>query len=901
MSVLAMLPSWWTRPAHGLPAACLTAACALAAAAATVTTAGAAPADGPPPTKGPPATGSEARRLTPIDADEWRIEEPVYRWTLARIAAGLADKPTMRLHWYLRQRLSPGDGPFPADWRALVAPRWRGGEAPAGNDAATLPATGRWIPIGPATFPGRVTGLAALPGAPGALAAALADGGVFLTRDEGLHWEPVTDREIVAASGSMLAHPTDARTLFWGTGEPYQNIDAYQGIGVLRSHDGGRTWLASNEFSKTVGCLVSHPATPGTIWACGQSGVYRSTDGGASFSWLENLTTYQRAVSIELHPTDPAVVYATFDGGAVWRTVDGGGSWTQLTNGLPADLYRAQLAICPADPARLLLAGDRGDGELWRSLDAGESWSRVSAAPGHCPRMCWYANDVAFAPDDCETIYLGGVDGYVSRDGGASFALIPADYGSHADPSRVHVDWHAIVTRPGGRVYAGTDGGVFASADYGASWRTIGQGLPGTQFYGVCGHDLEPGRLLGGTQDNGSLRRRDADGWRWVLGGDGGFCALAGERVLGEYQWGNLQRSLDGGASFADANAGIPSTDSKLWIAPLVRDPSQGATYYVSSDRVYRTTDFHETPWVQIRDVYPAGRMPSALAVSPADRNVLWVGYDQGGLFVSQNALAAAPTWKNAGLLLPVRNVRQLTPHPTLRQTAWVVFAGFGNPRIGRTDNLGTNWTDVTGDLPDLPVNDLVVDPGDPAVLFVATDLGVYRSADGGTHWASISDGLPPSAVVQLIRHPASGKLIAATHGRGMFTLRALAPGATAVPDGRVVAGTPLRAERTADERLWLRWDTEACTAARYHLFWGPLDAVASGVHAGATCDLGRGGETVVRLPGTAGESAYFLVAAASASGVEGPHGYDSGGAVRPHSGVGWCGVTSRQPAASCP
>jgi hypothetical protein len=194
----------------------------------------------------------------------------------------------------------------------------------------------------------------------------------------------------------------------------------------------------------------------------------------------------------------------------------------------------------------------------------------------------------------------------------------------------------------------------------------------------------------------------------------------------------------------------------------------------------------------------------------------------------------------------------------------------------------------------------MVYDPGDLDTLIMATDLGIYRSLDGGSTWHGFSEGLPTAAVVELFRHPADGTVIAATHGRSMFRLHAVNPDPVAVPDGSAVGGTPLQAERTSAGDLWLRFDSETCTAHGYHVFWAPLSAVADGPYEDAVCDLGRTGEAVVPMPAP-GQSVFFTVAGASGAGEEGPHGYRSDGTVRPHSGVGLCGVALHVPEATCP
>ncbi|GAB4374085.1 MAG: hypothetical protein Kow0062_11710 [Acidobacteriota bacterium] len=853
------------------------------------------------------AEGLEYRRLTPIAPREWRTVDPFYRWLLERIAAGTADRRVMRYHHWLQLRLAPWDRPIPAGWRAAALPRLlaRRPAAPSagdGTDAPSIPQAARWLPLGPWTIPGRVTGLARPGGRPGWIAASLADGGLWLTRDAGASWEPLAEREATQAGGSVAADPRDPARLYWGTGEGNAAGDNYGGVGLLSSLDGGRTWRTSNLFSTTIRCLALSPADRQQLWACGDDGIWRSDDGGLTFARVEGGLPAAGGTAIRFRPDVPTTVFAGMWDSGLWRSDDGGASWSRIEGGLPANLGRVDVALCRDDPDVMVVATGTNGGDVWRSTDGGTSWSQV-ADVDHCGGQCWYDNTVAIAPDDCLTIYLGGVHGWVSRDGGASFAQIPADFGSHADPTRVHVDHHAVLALDGGEVIVGTDGGVYRSTDYGTTWQDIAVGrLPSTQYYGVCGHDADAEGLAGGTQDNGSHARYTGQDWRWVLGGDGGMCAMAGDRILGEFQNTNLQRSTDRGSSFHDANAGINPGDPRRWVGVIEKDPSDPATLYVGTSRVYRTTDFHDTPWVQIRTQANFNQTVTALAVSPVDRNVLWAGYSLGDVWRTTNALAASPSWSAANAGLPTfRGVSRLVPDPADADAAWAVMSGFGNPRILRTADGGASWTDVTGDLPDLPVNDLVVDPAAPSTLVAATDLGIFRSDDGGTSWYGFSDGLPLAAVVELFRHPADGALVAGTHGRGVFRLAPAAPGPVAVPDGTAPGTEPLRAARTEAGALWLRWDTGACTAQTYHLLAGPLEAVAAGAYDEARCGLDRGGEQVVAMPHDGTGSAFFLVVGATLDGTEGPHGHRSDGSVRPWSGSGFCGLVAQDPAATCP
>ncbi|MFN7966582.1 MAG: hypothetical protein U0V87_12930 [Acidobacteriota bacterium] len=846
----------------------------------------------------PTPQGLEFKRLTPIDPAEWHVPDAHFRWLLSRIDQGIADKRVMRQYYWARQRLIPFTSTIPFEWREPAWDRVSRSPAPAtrSNDAATISSIGRWINVGPTTIPGRVTGLARPANRPNELLAGMADGGVWRSRDNGQTWEPLSDREATLASGALAADTQDSETFYWGTGEGNGAIDNYGGIGVLRTSDGGRTWLRSSAFSGSFRGVTVNPHDRTEIWAAGDR-LFRSNDSGATFARVNGGTPENGAVTVIVHPADPSKILASFWGPGLYKSGDGGTTWTPMGNGLPQGTGRTEVAICAADPNVVYVYGEVGAGDMWKSIDGGTTWTTLfTSGFDPCGGQCWYDMSLKVAPDDCNTVYIGGVDAFVSRNGGSSWTSVGAA-GSY-----VHVDHHTMLVGPGGEVVMGSDGGVFRSTNWGQTFQNIGLGLPTTQYYGSCGSDVEAGYLFGGTQDNGSHRRRDSDGWAWVLGGDGGMCAVGGNKVIGEYQNTNLQRSLDSGSSWQDANGGIDSHDPRSWVGIIEKDPLNANTLYVGTNKVYRTLDFKNTAWKQILGPVYFSRQVTALAVSPADRNVLWVGFDFGGLYrTSQATSTGTVAFQNVKRDLPNRGIRRVQPHPTDPNSAWIVLGGYGNPKLMFTSDAGGSYVDKTGDLPDVPVNDLVIDPGDSNVLLAATDLGVLRSDDGGAHWFGFSDGLPATAVIEMFRHPADGTIIAGTHGRSMYRFRPSASTAVAVPDGGTFAGDMMRAQRTADGRLWLAWDTTRCTAQTYNLFFGELGQVASGTYSGATCGLPRSGVSVIDMPGAAETSIFFLIAGATTGGVEGPHSVDSNGVTTANNGIGFCGITTHVAAASCP
>ena len=245
--------------------------------------------------------------------------------------------------------------------------------------------------------------------------------------------------------------------------------------------------------------------------------------------------------------------------------------------------------------------------------------------------------------------------------------------------------------------------------------------------------------------------------------------------------------------------------------------------------------------------------------------------------------------------------MRRIRAHPDEALTAYAIFSGFGARRIYKTVDRGTTWIDHTGDLPAVPINDILIDGDNPGTLLAATDLGVYRSDDDGTTWYGFSTGLPTVASIEFTYDRASGRLRLGTHGRSMWEWQPSAATAVAVPDGATVPGAPLTVEKLAAGGMRVRWDTGACTAWEYTLLYGDLDDVANRTYSGAECDLGTAGQTDVPLPSTPSGDAFFVVVGIDDQGTEGPHGFDVLGDPIAATGIGFCGILAQDTLATCP
>jgi photosystem II stability/assembly factor-like uncharacterized protein len=370
-----------------------------------------------------------------------------------------------------------------------------------------------------------------------------------------------------------------------------------------------------------------------------------------------------------------------------------------------------------------------------------------------------------------------GLPFWRSTNGGASYQDASDD---------MHVDHHGLDFSSGSNpvLYNGNDGGVYRSTNSGANWTKL-PNLPITQIYRVTRDANNTAALYCGTQDNGTNRTLTGalNDWEHIFGGDG-FQPLvhpeASHRIWVQYQYGNVYYSGTGGDSWDYALNGISGADRNNWNSPLVQDPTEPDTRYFGTNRVYRSTG--NTSWTAISPDLTGGPYGgnsgqvdgtlTTLAVSPLDGDVIWSGADDGYVHVTQNGGAS---WTYVAADLPERWITSVRCDPHDRETAYVTLSGFRwaepLPHVFRTTDLGASWVNISGNLPEAPANEILVDPATTGLYYVATDVGVYETIDGGATWSALGIGLPNVVVTSLAMDKAARILFAGTYGRSFFSL----------------------------------------------------------------------------------------------------------------------------------
>jgi photosystem II stability/assembly factor-like uncharacterized protein len=706
-----------------------------------------------------------------------------------------------------------------------------------------------WVSLGPAPIlngqtpggqpvSGRISSIAADPRDAGTIYLAAAGGGVWKTTDAGANWAPLTDDQATLFMGAIALAPSDPNVLYAGTGEATNSALSFTGHGVLKSADAGKSWvlLGADVFDRrTISQIVVAPDDPSTVYVAvggtgthglpGNTGVWRSRDGGAT--WTNTTTTISTTAAfsdVEIDPTHPRTLYAaagSFRGSAangVYKSTDGGDTWL-LAGNFPreASAGRITIALAPSDPQTLYVSvsgsGQGGSSlgrlvKMLKSTNGGDTWTALANAPD-LGGSGWYGLPLAVSPSDANTVYAsaGGNPIVESTDGGATwFSLVVG-----ADGNGPHTDHHAFAFDANGHLLDGNDGGIWRldnPARAALHWTDLNANLQLTQYIGIALNPTDPTIAYGGSQDNGTSKFTGSAAWTLVRLGDGGFVRVDPANpgtVYHEFFNIDLERSDDGGVSWAQKSTGINHSDPSNTYLPYVMGPVNSQRLLLGTNRVYETTNRGDL-WRPISQTGQGGWTTTAnvdsLAVAASDASTVYASAG-GHLFVTFDDGAS---WQQRDVPGVSDHFQDLQVDPADRLTAYAVRDRFGGGHVFRTTDGGLSWADVSGDLPDLPAYTLAIDPSSKA-LYVGTDDGVYRSTDQGGSWSRFGVGLPHAQVRDLELRPELHLLAAGTHGRGVWEV-SLAAQQTVAPSVQSVVVNDGSAQRSLVTSLTVTFST---------------------------------------------------------------------------------------------
>ena len=636
--------------------------------------------------------------------------------------------------------------------------------------------------------------------------------GVLKSTDGGTHWAPVGgDQFTGVAISKMAVDPKNANhvylALIRGRGGARRTTPTPSTpYGIYETKDGGATWsllLGTKKELNGATDLVIDPQDANVIYASfWGDAIYKSTDGGhhwktamngfpAGADFVSLQTRFALGIS---HPT-----------GTAHATLYTGFEWSQ--------------------------GGVDQPSRIWKSTDDAASWTMTAAGSGldsivdYCGTQCWYDNLIGVDPKNPEIVYALGLFNYSngsggifrSMDGGATWKDLGWD---------LHPDYHAIAINPANtaEVMIGNDGGVWSSPDRGG--RLAGEPVPAsdwenlngtvnpdtagiihrtnlaiTQFTSMATVNQLPNRVWGGTQDNGTLRKTGSTNLHWfdIPSGDGGQVLVDPtdpNYVYGTYFGISPYRMTDGGLQFfgnSSITGGINTSDRAEFYIPWVMNQADPNQLFLGTYRLYRTDNAKassagDVHWSTISGDLTggcAGAAPNGgrgcllSAIGLADGGTaVYTGSLDGYVYYSPDAVTSAhPTFIRVDHApLPNRPVTSFAVDRSNSRIAYIGYAGFnratpGHPgHIFKTTDAGASWLDISSNLPDAPVNSVILDPSYPATLYAGTDVGPMVTYNGGASWQVLGTGFPAVNIWQLSLDPTHRLLRAGTHGRGAWS-----------------------------------------------------------------------------------------------------------------------------------
>jgi photosystem II stability/assembly factor-like uncharacterized protein len=704
--------------------------------------------------------------------------------------------------------------------------------------------TESWETIGPHNIGGRTLALAFNPQNPNTIFAGSASGGIWRSYTSGLGaqaWEIIPTGYPVLGVSAISIPENDTNTIYIGTGEVYNYQNSYggvtirttrgsYGIGIMKSTDYGLTWEKSLDWSREqqrgVEVIRINPLNPNTLWAGTTEGTYKSTDAGATWQLINSTIM---VTDIIVNPSDTNMVWIACGnsgsaGKGIYRTTDNGSGWIQLTNGVTGNFNgKILLEIYKANPSTLWasvgLGSETGAGtRLLKTTDYGNTWTTLSTLD-YATYQGWYSHFVGINQNDPSKMIVGGIDLYKSTNGGINFtqksywylwylgqAIPPGE--PEGPPDYSHADHHCIAYDPVNPdiIYFGNDGGVFRTTDGGETFSGCNGGYQTSQFYNYFASSYQDSLIaIGGLQDNATAIYWGTDYWRREIGGDGTSAGIdpGNDNIMyGTYQYMSLQKSTDQGNNWSYI---APPGSNVSFVAPFVVSPSNPQILYAGTDLVYKSTN-KGSSWNATGSGTFNGDPLLTLSVANNDQNIVYaatapVNY-AANVYRTTNG---GSNWINITQNLPNRYPMDIDVNPDDPNTAYIVFSGFGTSHLFKTTDAGNTWIDKGAQLPDVPTSAVIIDPDYPDRVYVGNDLGVFVSLDGGDSWQSFSDGLVDAVIVMDLNISFTNrKLRCVTHGSGVFERPLIS--------GNVPVELTSFTARLSDENVILKWTTSTET-----------------------------------------------------------------------------------------
>ena len=693
--------------------------------------------------------------------------------------------------------------------------------------------------IGPALTSGRVADIAVNPNNPSEYYVASASGGVWKTTNAGTTYTPIFDGQGSYSIGCVTIDPNNPHVIWVGTGENNNQRSVAYGDGVYKSEDGGKSWKnVGLKTSEHIGMITVNPnnsneiyvAAYGPLWnAGGERGLYKSSDGGATWNLILEIDEHTGVNEVHLDPRDPNVIYATAHqrrrhvftyvsggkGSAIYKSTDGGKTFNELKGGLPSGkMGRIGMDIAPSNPDILyaIVEAQAGKEGVYKSTDRGASWKKVNKykTSGN------YYQELIVDPTNADIVYAMDTYCHFTVDGGKTWKKLPE--------KNKHVDNHSLWINPENtkHLLMGCDGGIYESFDGATTW-SYKPNLPITQFYRVTvDNDAPFYNVYGGTQDNFSLggpsrtnKNSGIDNGDWFVTNNGdGFESQIDPKdpniVYAQAQYGWLVR-FDKKTGQKVAIQPQPGSEEAAyrwnWDAPLLISPHKNTRLYFAANKLFKSED-RGNSWeaisgdlsrqldrnklkvmgsVQSVDAVMKNKSTSiygnivSLTESPKKEGFIIVGTDDGLIQVTEDGGA---NWSKIDNIKGIPARTYVNDVKASMHDENVVYAAFNNhkngdfkPYIVKSSDKGKTWVSIAANLPERgSVYSIAEDHENKNILFVGTEFGVFFTVNGGKEWTQLKGGLPTVAIRDIDIQRRENDLVLASFGRGFYILDDYSP-----------------------------------------------------------------------------------------------------------------------------
>ncbi len=642
---------------------------------------------------------------------------------------------------------------------------------PIGNAAITA-TTANWTalgPLGPAggTGAGRLQCVRFHPAGTNTIYVGAADGGLWVSTNAGASWSTTTDQIASLGVSDIAIDPSNNQIMYISTGDldgaPSITGGDSKSTGVLKSIDGGLTWNPTGLVWTTsqlrfISKILINPLNTVEIFAFTSVGIYRTRNSGTT--WVLAIGAAGNFKDGEYKPGDTTTIYGA-NGTSLYRSTNGGQSFSNTTFS-GAGLGQIRIAVTAADPNYLYVVGDLTAGtfgRLVRSTNSGATFTTMSTSPNILgSNQGWYDLSLGASPTNKDEVMVGGIDQWRSTNGGATWAQSTFGYGGGP---YVHPDQHDCVYQNGTTIYVVNDGGVARSTNNGATWVTVNGNMNIAEPYGLSLSALSPNIALAGLQDNGTISYNGV-GWSLTLGGDGmmGCIDRTNNNLMFASQYnGNIKKSTNAGGTWPTFTAGL--TGSGPWVVPITQDPNIANTFYTGYQQVFKSTG---GAWTQV-GVLPGTVDVIEIVPCPSNSNIIYISRGSSGVYKSTNAGA---TWVSLPSV-PSGYVTDIDVDNLNANNVYITYSGYSANKVYYSNDGGVSWTNISVGLPAIPANTIVYKKNSPGAIYVGMDVGVFYKELSMPAFVPFYTGLPNVNVSDLEIYYPTGKLRAATYGRGMW------------------------------------------------------------------------------------------------------------------------------------